>query len=202
MEWLLIALAVAVLATIEGARRNAAWRGVTKLVASSCFLVLAWWWGAFDDTYGQLIFAGLGLSWVGDALLISKRTRWFLAGLVAFLGAHVVYTAAFSRLGIDWGNFAIALLPAAMAYVAVHRWLMPHTGRMQVPVVAYMVAILAMVTTAFAVAPFVVFGGAALFALSDLFVARQRFIAPTWTNRAIGLPLYYAGQVLLAWSVV
>jgi hypothetical protein len=39
------------------------------------------------------------------------------------------------------------------------------------------------------------------FYLSDLFVARQRFVAPAFANRLYGLPLYYLGQFLLAFSV-
>ena len=46
-----------------------------------------------------------------------------------------------------------------------------------------------------------ILAGALLFYLSDLLVARQRFVAPGLVNRVVGLPLYYAGQVLLAWSV-
>ncbi|MDD3992851.1 MAG: hypothetical protein PHV70_11955 [Desulfobacteraceae bacterium] len=37
--------------------------------------------------------------------------------------------------------------------------------------------------------------------MSDLFVARQRFVAPAFSNRLLGLPLYYIGQFLLAFSV-
>ena len=36
----------------------------------------------------------------------------------------------------------------------------------------------------------------------DLFVARQRFVAEAFINRLIGLPLYYAGQLLIAWSTL
>jgi hypothetical protein len=32
-------------------------------------------------------------------------------------------------------------------------------------------------------------------------VARQRFVSEGFGNRLLGLPLYYAGQFLLAWSV-
>jgi hypothetical protein len=32
-------------------------------------------------------------------------------------------------------------------------------------------------------------------------VARQRFVAPAFANRLYGLPLYYLGQFLLAFSV-
>jgi hypothetical protein len=46
-----------------------------------------------------------------------------------------------------------------------------------------------------------VFSGALLFYLSDLFVARDRFIKNESLNRFVGLPMYYGGQFLLAFSV-
>ena len=46
-----------------------------------------------------------------------------------------------------------------------------------------------------------VLAGAFLFYLSDLFVARNQFIQRDFINRLIGLPLYYLGQFLLAFSI-
>jgi len=40
----------------------------------------------------------------------------------------------------------------------------------------------------------------ALFYVSDLSVARDRFVARAFVNRARGLPAYYAAQVLMAWA--
>jgi len=40
----------------------------------------------------------------------------------------------------------------------------------------------------------------ALFFLSDLFVAKDLVDDDVW-NRVWGLPLYYAGQLLMAWSI-
>jgi uncharacterized membrane protein YhhN len=44
--------------------------------------------------------------------------------------------------------------------------------------------------------------GAILFVLSDLAVARNRFVDPAFINRAIGLPIYFTAQLLLAASVM
>ena len=46
-----------------------------------------------------------------------------------------------------------------------------------------------------------VFFGAASFYFSDLFVARDRFVKTEFANRLLGLPMYYLGQFLLAFSV-
>jgi len=43
--------------------------------------------------------------------------------------------------------------------------------------------------------------GAMLFLLSDLTVVRNRFVEHAFVNRAVGLPLYYAGQLMLAFTV-
>ena len=67
--------------------------------------------------------------------------------------------------------------------------------------IAYVVAITAMVIGAIALGNPRFLAGAALFFASDLAVARDKFVAPGFTNRAWGLPAYYAGQLLIAWSL-
>jgi uncharacterized membrane protein YhhN len=46
-----------------------------------------------------------------------------------------------------------------------------------------------------------VFLGALFFYISDLFVARHRFVRAAFENRLAGLSLYYAGQFMLAVSI-
>ncbi|MFZ1909551.1 MAG: lysoplasmalogenase family protein [Burkholderiales bacterium] len=43
--------------------------------------------------------------------------------------------------------------------------------------------------------------GAVLFAASDVAVARDRFVARGFRNKAWGSPAYYLAQLILAWSV-
>jgi hypothetical protein len=43
--------------------------------------------------------------------------------------------------------------------------------------------------------------GAVMFYFSDVSVARDRFVAPGFINGLWGLPLYYGGQLFLAYSV-
>ena len=50
-------------------------------------------------------------------------------------------------------------------------------------------------------APIVLAVGAIVFALSDLFVARERFVQKGFVNSALGLPAYFGAQLLLAASV-
>jgi uncharacterized membrane protein YhhN len=75
---------------------------------------------------------------------------------------------------------------------------------MQVPVHAYIVVITGMlalaVGTVAAGSPGIVLAGALAFYLSDLSVARDRFIRESFANKLWGLPLYYAAQLCLAAS--
>ena len=43
--------------------------------------------------------------------------------------------------------------------------------------------------------------GAFVFAISDLYVAREKFIKSEFKNKIIGLPLYYLAQIFLALSL-
>jgi uncharacterized membrane protein YhhN len=73
---------------------------------------------------------------------------------------------------------------------------------MRTPVRIYMVVIGVMTALACGVSagggPWAVAVGALAFAASDVSVARDRFVRPEFVNRAWGLPLYYAAQLLLA----
>jgi uncharacterized membrane protein YhhN len=180
--------------------------GLSKLVASAAFLSVAWTLGAAKSGYGVTVLIALGLCAVGDALLLSREDRAFLGGLVSFLGGHVALAVAFGSLGSARGWIPGALLCLAGSTGGVLSWLLPHVERpMKAPVLAYCAVISVMVALAFgafgAGAPWMIPAGAALFYLSDLAVARDRFVKPGFVNRAWGLPVYYFSTLLLAWSV-
>lgn len=177
-----------------------------KASASAAFVGAALSAGATGSAYGRWILAGLCLGALGDVLLERAGRRWFLIGLAAFLLTQLTYVGAFATVRPHVPAAAIAaaglLVPAAL----VTRWLWPHLGRdMRGPVLAYIVVITAMVAAAAgAVAgegPVAVLPAAAAFYVSDLFVARDRFVARGFVNRLLGLPLYYGAQVVFALSV-
>ena len=176
----------------DAAGRSTA-RALLKVAASAGMLVVAAP-GGLHGRFAQLIFAGLVLSAAGDVLLLSAARRSFLAGVVAFLVAHIAYSVAFAPASRPSPVLAVALVAVAAAVV---RWLWPHLGAMRVPVIAYAAVISAMLLLALGVQSSLVRWGALLFYLSDLTVARDRFVAPGLGNRVVGLPLYYCGQVLL-----
>jgi len=172
-------------------------RAATKVGASLGFVAVALSLG-IEGRFALGILAGLLLSVAGDALLLSHGRPAFLAGLVAFLLAHVAYALAFAQRA---AYLAWPALPLAAVLALVLRWLWPHLGGLRGPVVAYCLVISAMVWLALGVDGPLVRWGAVLFYLSDLAVARDRFVRPAFANRLLGLPLYYGAQVLLALAV-
>lgn len=199
------AVAALLLAEWRGQRRGV-W--IAKPLASLCFLWAALDFGSQHSGYGRFVLVGLALCALGDVLLIPReRPQAFRAGIASFLLGHVAYAAGFLWLGVD----ASALLVAAVAMAAFTgialRWLGPELpDDFRTPVGVYAVVISAMVACAIGAAagggPAIAAVGALAFAASDLSVARDRFVAPGFVNAAWGLPLYYAAQLLLAWSVI
>jgi uncharacterized membrane protein YhhN len=102
-----------------------------------------------------------------------------------------------------WGADASPLPPSATANPQAFD---PSRGRnrMRAPVAAYAVAISVMGVLAVATAAddwdWRIPSGALIFIVSDVAVARQTFVHSSFANRLWGLPLYYSGQLLLAWA--
>jgi uncharacterized membrane protein YhhN len=178
---------------------------LAKPAASTVFVVAALAQGALASSYGRCVALALALSWLGDVLLIPvERPRVFQGGVAAFGLAHVAYLGAFFSRGFAPQRALLAAVPAGFAFVAAARWLRPHVpDEMRLSVRAYMAILSAMLVAgaAASAADPRIFAGAALFYLSDLCVARGRFVAPGFANGLVGLPLYYAAQLVLAATV-
>ena len=177
---------------------------LSKGVASAGFVALGLSRWTAGDTVDTWIVAGLAMCALGDVLLLWDRA--FGGGLGSFLLGHVAYIVAFSQaLPMDrWPVFMLA--PVVLASGGAVSWLWPHLGRRRLPVAAYIVVISVMVWGGLAgvgagTLAWTAGVGVVLFYLSDLAVARHRFVHPEFINRGVGLPLYYAGQVLIALSV-
>ena len=180
---------------------------VFKMVAVFAFLWASLAWGATGSGYGRTLLVGLTLCALGDALLLpAEPPVWFRLGLSAFLLGHVAYVGAFAQMPLDATAFGVAAALAAPAAFAVHRWLRPHVpDSMRIPVQIYLVVIATMLAVSVAAAQgsgrWAIAVGAVAFAVSDLSVARGRFVAPGFSNGAWGLPLYFGAQLVLASSV-
>jgi len=173
---------------------------VAKPVASTGFIGVALTAGALSNTYGQIVLLACAFCWLGDVLLIPKDSRKaFLGGLVSFLLGHVAYAVAFVVVGVDLEAVMMSAAGLLLPLALIARWLMPNVeGRMKGPVIAYMIVISVMVALAVGTGRSVLVVAAVLFYVSDLAVARQRFIRPAHANRLVGLPLYFAAQLVFA----
>jgi uncharacterized membrane protein YhhN len=156
------------------------------------------------------LFVGLIFCLIGDVCLALPQKKAFMAGLAAFLVGHIFYIFSFSSLiQIDqWTSVGFFILLGLSALIFL--WLRPHLKSMLIPVLFYILVITVMASGAWAVflrTPFHVFGrtfilaGSLFFYVSDIFVARDKFIKEEYRNRLLGLPLYYVGQFLLAFSI-
>jgi len=200
--------ALGVFTTLIGEyRSNTLLIGTGKFIAATAYVALAWSLGAAGSEYGRILLLGMGFCWAGDMLLVSSKSRkLFLFGLVSFLLGHIAYIGAFSTRG--GSLLAVTCAGFVMAVFAwfVLRWLKPGLDeRMRRPVLIYVLAISVMMTMAVGTYPidknWAIPLGALLFLISDLAVARDRFIAPGFINRLWGLPVYFSAQLILATSV-
>lgn len=205
-----MAFLVVVMIIVEGMGLPRKVYATLKMTAATLFVVVGFYVTKVEHTDGARFFVGgLALSWLGDLLLIPKgHKKVFLAGLVAFLLAHVAYVPAFVLRGFDVRGFVGGVAFVAVPIVLVLRWLRPKVkGTMWKAVVAYVVVISAMVCTAAAVVVYgasdnegvspVLLVGALCFWFSDILVARERFVKSEYINRVFGIPLYFFAQMLL-----
>ena len=182
----------------------------TKTVLSLLFIATAISQTHFMQPYTIFILIGLLFCLGGDVFLALPQDRMFLFGLVSFLLGHICYVIGFVCIA-DPGNmtligFGVTMLLGALIYT----WLKPHLGTMKKPVIAYILVISFMFIGAWSVlgmqqqpimARLLIFAGAASFYISDIFVARDRFLKNDFINRLLGLPLYYMAQFMIAFSI-
>ena len=123
---------------------------IAKLIASTAFVTLAIQRRALASRYGRLILIGLVLSWGGDMFLVGRTQAFFLAGLSAFLLAHIAYSAAFIAHGVQRLAAAVAAVVVGLIAIVVWTWLEPNTpADLSLPVRAYIAVISLMVVLAF-----------------------------------------------------
>ena len=160
--------------------------------------------------YFGFVVTGLVFCLGGDVFLALPQKRAFMLGLVSFLVGHVFYVIGFFSVAGISGWTWVSLLLTAMISSLIYLWLKSHLGKMRGPVIGYMVVITVMVCAASSIlgvpdlnlsGRVMAFSGAVAFYFSDVFVARDRFMKKKFVNRLVGLPMYYAGQFLIAFSL-
>ncbi|BBO76048.1 hypothetical protein DSCW_34650 [Desulfosarcina widdelii] len=148
---------------------------------------------------GKLIGLGLVFSGVGDIVLELAGDSLFAVGLGAFLTAHLFYIAAFTK-GIRFKGARGMVAAAIMVYGCLIGFVMvPNLGDMLVPVLAYLLVIVAMGVLAAlgGVNHWLVVAGACLFIASDSLIAVNRFIAPVPNSGLLIMATYYPAQLLI-----
>ena len=177
-------------------------RAAAKTLPMALLAFTSWW---AESAY--FLTLALVLSSIGDWFLAFRGERAFLAGLVAFLLAHLVYCILFfagQDPGWTQGPWFLAgtVLIFALA-LGVFRRLRDRLGAMKIPVAIYSGVIAAMAVAALSRGPDpVLLAGAALFMASDLVLSQEVFtLAPDSRMRRYTSPFiwlsYLAAQVLI-----
>jgi len=168
---------------------------------------------------GALLWFGLGIlfSLAGDVLLMIALDRLFLAGLIAFLLAHVAYVIGFNTpfpALSTWG-FILAFMIGISGVRVIRRIVdsLHSKGQagLRIPIMLYALVISLMLLSAMlkltdtswqAGAALLVALGAFLFYLSDIILAWIKFVAPIQNGRIYNILAYHLGQIALIAGVV
>jgi len=183
---------------------------ITKSSLSLLFVMTALLQPRSAPAYYHYLLVGLIFCLIGDVCLALPQEKAFRTGLIAFLIGHIFYIFSFSSLTqiSHWISIGLFIFLGMSAFIFF--WLRPHLKSMLIPVLIYIVIITVMGVGAWAVfwkssfrisAKALILAGALCFYFSDVFVARDKFIKEEYQNRLLGLPLYYAGQFMLAFSI-
>jgi uncharacterized membrane protein YhhN len=174
------------------------------LVASTGFLAAALAAGAGSTAYGRRMLLGLFFCWWGDVL---GREVGFEVSAASFFLAHLAFIAGFATLGLDKARMARTALAAVPVTALVFAWLAPHLAAPDYALVLpYVIVITLMVIcaggTTHARPGWLALAGGAVFFISDIFVARWRFVGGGHVNGLFCYPLYYTACLCLAASSV
>lgn len=163
--------------------------------------------------YKRAVLAGMALSLIGDICLMLPGDH-FVAGLIAFLLAHVCYIVAFAPGTLAKARAGGLMLIAAVAMVNLVG-LLPRIGAdLKVPVIAYVAVLATMAGVALARAwtpalsdamPRSVrfaAAGAVCFVASDSLLAWDRFVGNIPMPALLVLGTYYIAQWCIAKSVL
>lgn len=149
---------------------------------------------------GIITVLALVCCWLGDY----SGSKNFHLTVVFFAAAHGALISAFLLARKGWTHGPSAILAGIAGSTVISLWLFPHVGAGdRIAVTGYIVVITAMVVCALSVncgQRRVWIPAALLFYISDIAVARWRFVSPGPENAFFCYPLYYAACLLFAVS--
>jgi len=181
-------------------------------------VLFLWLWNS-TGLSGAPLWFGLGilLSLTGDILLMVSLDRLFMAGLVAFLLAHLAYLIGFNTPipQISAWGFFLAIMVGLGGMRTIRRIIAALVAngqaRMRTPIIIYGTVISLMLLSAMmkltdltwnANAGVLVSVGAFLFYVSDIILAWHKFVAPIQHGRIYNIGAYHLGQIILIAGVV
>lgn len=217
---ILMVTAVLVIAAVDWVAVTKGWKKI-EMIAKPATMVLLFAALALAGGFGatSLIFFGLGIvfSLAGDIFLLLSN-RWFIAGLAAFLMAHVSYIVGLNTpIGDASPLWAIVIgIILALATARVLRPILAglrekEQGKLFIPVVVYGTVITIMLLSAILTiyrtdwktsASGLVSLGAILFYFSDIILAWNRFVKPIKNGRLVNMVSYHLGQIALITGVI
>ena len=163
-------------------------------------------------TYGLMLMA-LFFSWLGDAFLMYDgiSSHYFVAGLLSFLLAHVVYAILFFRKRnipfsrAFWLVLGLLVLYGSFLFFQIQAGL----GALKIPVIFYVAVILFMALAAFGRKGKVrqysfnlVFWGALFFIASDSILAINKFLIVVPYSHLLIMGTYATAQYLITQGVL
>jgi uncharacterized membrane protein YhhN len=154
------------------------------------------------------VVMALVFSWAGDVFLISGDG--FIAGLAAFLIAHIFYIIAYQKTGAAAGELRTLDILKFVVYGAALIWLIyPGLNDLVIPVLIYALVLLGMAVWAHkrrgatsANSFKLVAAGATLFAFSDGLIAMNKFAYTISAERILVMSIYMTAQYLIAQGLI
>jgi uncharacterized membrane protein YhhN len=215
----ILLIAALVFAALEALAVSKNWLRLEYLSKPAVMIALFFWLRASAGANGALFWFELGIlfSLAGDVLLMFPTSRLFLAGLFAFLLAHIAYIVGFNiplpQLSF-WGFFLLIMIGLGGVRVA-RRIVQPLAAQgqaaLRLPIIAYSVFISLMLLSAMmklndltwkANAAILVSSGALFFYVSDIILAWNKFVSPIRHGRLYNIITYHLGQIALIAGVI
>lgn len=212
---LVVTLIVAVLDWLAVAKK---WKQLEYIAKPGVMILLLVWLWNTSGFKGDLTWFAIGLvfSMLGDVFLMLPREQ-FIAGLISFLLAHIAYTVGFTETAPPFSVISLILVvvvgfTSIRIYRAVHKALIAsNNSKLIIPVRIYTIIISAMLLSALltserpdwsVISSLIVSLGAALFYLSDAFLAWNKFVQQIRYGNLIVIISYHLGQIMIVVGAV
>ncbi len=144
------------------------------------------------------------LASAGGDIFLAIEADLFVLGLASFLIAHLVYAVIFWRRR-SRETFRKWLAAGAMPILIIlGSVILPASGELMIPVAVYVFVISVMIlSSALSDRPWQwLFIGASTFAISDTFIAVNKFVQPIPVENVLIMATYYLAQYLIVGGVI